>query len=134
MSILTKDYQAPEPYFTLRDGREIKMTFGLLNRLARISGNVETLGLIMVDSDLQQALLSQVFSTYDEKGRQIEVADIDSIEAPMDEILHILAWVLENLTYFFLRNLQNSAKIAQQYKAEEGEELSSKLSKAGSKV
>jgi len=110
------------------------MTFGLLNRLARISGNVETLGLIMVDSDLQQALLSQVFSTYDEKGRQIEAADIDSIEAPMDEILHILAWVLENLTYFFLRNLQNSAKIAQQYKPEEREELSSKLSKVGSKV
>jgi hypothetical protein len=116
---LTQTYTAPEPFFNLANGRELKMTFGMLNRLARIAGNVETLGMVMIDSDLQQALLSQLFATYDEKGKQLEVADIDNINCSMEELLQLLAWVLESLTYFFLKNLQNSAKIAQQYKPEE---------------
>jgi hypothetical protein len=119
MTALTQTYTPPEPYFTLANGKELKMTFGMLNRLARIAGNVETLGMVMIDSDLQQALLSQLFATYDEKGKQLEVADIDDINCSMEELLQLLAWVLENLTYFFLKNLQNSAKIAQQYKPEE---------------
>ena len=119
MTALTQTYTAPEPYFNLANGRELKMTFGMLNRLARIAGNVETLGMVMIDSDLQQALLSQLFATYDEKAKQLEVADIDDINCSMEELLQLLAWVLENLTYFFLKNLQNSAKIAQQYKPEE---------------
>lgn len=119
MTALTQTYTAPEPYFNLANGRELKMTFGMLNRLARIAGNVETLGMVMIDSDLQQALLSQLFATYDEKGKQTELADIDAIDCSMEELLALLAWVLESLTYFFLKNLQNSAKIAQQYKPEE---------------
>lgn len=119
MTALTQTYTPPEPYFNLANGRELKMTFGMLNRLARIAGNVETLGMVMIDSDLQQALLSQLFATYDEKGKQTELADIDDINCSMEELLALLAWVLESLTYFFLKNLQNSAKIAQQYKPEE---------------
>lgn len=119
MTALTQTYTPPEPYFNLANGRELKMTFGMLNRLARIAGNVETLGMVMIDSDLQQALLSQLFATYDEKGKQTELADIDAIDCSMEELLALLAWVLESLTYFFLKNLQNSAKIAQQYKPEE---------------
>ena len=44
MTVLTQEYKTPEPYFTLSSGRELKMTFGMLNRLARIAGNVETVG------------------------------------------------------------------------------------------
>ncbi len=116
MSALTQTYTPPEPYFNLTNGKELKMTFGMLNRLAKIAGNVETLGMVMIDSDLQQALLSQLFATYDENGKQLEVADIDNIDCSMEELLQLLAWVLESLTYFFLKNLQNSARIAQQYK------------------
>ena len=116
MSALTQTYTPPEPYFNLTNGKELKMTFGMLNRLAKIAGNVETLGMVMIDSDLQQALLSQLFATYDENGKQLEVADIDNINCSMEELLQLLAWVLESLTYFFLKNLQNSARIAQQYK------------------
>lgn len=130
MSALTQTYTPPEPYFNLANGRELKMTFGMLNRLAKIAGNVETLGMVMIDSDLQQALLSQLFATYDENGKQLEVADIDNINCSMEELLQLLAWVLESLTYFFLKNLQNSARIAQQYKPAD-QEQSLRLSNLG---
>ena len=43
----------PTPHFQLSDGKEIKMYFGLLNRLAKLIGGVTTVALVLTDINVQ---------------------------------------------------------------------------------
>lgn len=99
-----------EDFFTLSTGRDIKMTYGLLNRLGRIVGGAENVGLVFIDFDIQEVVLVNLLSVYDAKGKVLEKADIDAVELYPVEVNKLLAWAVEHLTNFFLQSLASTER------------------------
>ena len=121
---------APEPFFRLSNGTELKMTYGFLNRLAKLVGGVENIGLILVDMGVQEVILITALSTYDKKGQLVEQANVEEIELMPEEILSLLSWITGHITHFFLKNLLSGGTMAGQF--QKMVELSSKSSPNGS--
>lgn len=94
--------------------REIKMTYGLLQRLAsRFSdlGQVENLSL---DSNLQNDLINEVLAERDENGH-IKNPDKDySLDLPLSEGEKIMNWISEHIIDFFISRLQAQTEAAKQ--------------------
>ena len=105
----------PSPHFNLSNGQEIKLTYGLQNRLARLIQNVTTVSLILTDINVQEAVIVNIFNKYDKKGQVIEEANLEEIEFSPIEIQQLLVWVTEHLTNFFLLNLQSMTRIVGEY-------------------
>ena len=124
------DVKSPEPYFTTSSSQEIFMSYGLLNRIARIVGNVESVGLLLVDVNIQGVVLCIVLSTYDAKGKLVEEVDVESIMMPPDETVSLIVWVTEHLTSFFLKNLRMGETMINQFQAMAAQSLG--LSPSGS--
>lgn len=103
---MSSNEKEAEDFFTLSTGRDIKMTYGLLNRLGRIVGGAENVGLVFIDFDIQEVVLVNLLSIYDTKGKVLEKADIDAIELYPVEVNSLLAWAVEHLTNFFLHNME----------------------------
>lgn len=122
----------PSPHFNLSDGRELKMTYGLQNRLAKLIQNVSTVSLILTDVQVQEAVIANLFNKYDGKGQVIEEANFEEIMFNPVEIQHLLLWVTEHLTNFFLLNLQSMTRIAVEY--QKGVESSLEPLSSGTKV
>ena len=97
------DVKSPEPYFHTSAKQEIFMSYGLLNRIAKLVGKVESVGLLLVDTNIQAAVLCIVLSTYDAKGKLVEEVDAESIMLTPDEAVSLIVWVSEHLTRAFLK-------------------------------
>ena len=69
------------------DEHEIKMTFGLLNNLCRKVGDIEAAAVIALDTNLRDAILIELLSKRDSKGKILEPIDLDSLEADPDSII-----------------------------------------------
>ena len=102
---MTEPIKSPEPVFYLSTGQEIKMTYGLLNRVAKVVKHVENTGLLLVDMTMQEMALCTILSVYDAKGKLVEEATVEAIMTTPDETHSLLAWLTEHLTHFFLKNL-----------------------------
>ena len=50
----------PTPHFQLSDGKEIKMYFGLLNRLAKLIGGFNTVALVLTDINVQEEIIKNL--------------------------------------------------------------------------
>lgn len=107
--------KAPDPYFRLSNELELKMSYGFLNRIAKVVGNVENVGLILVDLNVQEAVLITALSEYDAKGKLVKQADPEEVMLLPEEILSLLAWITEHLTHFFLKNLLAGEKVVGQF-------------------
>lgn len=116
-------------FFHFEDGKEVKMSYGLLNRLAKLSGGLNTLGLILSDTNMQEEVIRNVLNKYDGKGKVIEEANLEELECDPIEIQRLLVWVAEHLTSFFLKNLQSMLEIVGQHQKELESNL--ELSQAG---
>lgn len=112
---MTEPIKSPEPMFYLSTGQEIKMTYGLLNRVAKVVKHVENVGLLLVDLTMQEMALCTVLSTYDAKGKLLEEVAIEGIMTTPEETHCLLAWVTEHLTHFFLKNLLSGEKVVGQF-------------------
>ncbi len=111
------DVKSPEPYFHTSAKQEIFMSYGLLNRIAKLVGKVESVGLLLVDTNIQAAVLCIVLSTYDAKGKLVEEVDAESIMLTPDEAVSLIVWVTEHLTSFFLKNLWKGETMINQFQA-----------------
>lgn len=111
----TNTVHVPEPYFTTSSGQEIFMSYGLLNRIARIINSVENVGLLLVDMNVQAISLCIALSTYDAKGKLVEEVDADSIMLAPDESIQLIAWLTEHLTSFFLKSLRTGEQTVAQF-------------------
>lgn len=108
----------PTQHFQLSDGKEIKMYFGLLNRLAKLIGGFNTVALVLTDINVQEEVIKNLFNKYDTKGKVIEEANFEEMEYDPMEIQRLLVWVTEHLTSFFLKNLQSMAQVVGQFQTE----------------
>jgi len=108
----------PNPFFNFSDGLEIKMTYGLQNRLAKLIQNVTNVSLILTDPQIQEAVIVNIFNKYDKKGQVVAEADLEEVMYDPIEIQNLLVWVTEHLTNFFLLNLQSMTRIVGVYQKE----------------
>lgn len=95
--------------FTL-DDRDIKMTFGLLDELTRIIGDVDGLAEMPINADVRKEVLIAVLVERDEKGKRGKTEpDIYNLEA--DTVTEILEWVGEHVADFFLSAMERTKKL-----------------------
>lgn len=87
------------------DPRDIKMTFGLLNELVRVIGDVEGIAEISFNNDLRDAVLNEVFSERDEQGRIKEPVNLFNLAVDPDDVVNLLEWVGAHVTDFLLKQM-----------------------------
>lgn len=91
--------------------REIKMSFGLLNNLCRKVGDIEAASIIALDTNLRDAVLIELLSTRDAKGKIIEPIDLDTLDVEPDAIIDLIDWAGSHVLDFFLKGLERTKKL-----------------------
>ncbi len=88
--------------------KKIFMSFGLLNQLSAIGGDLTTLPLLQSDPALRDALFALTLSSRNAEG-QITKAynpDAEEFSFSIDQGESLLAWVVAHLQDFFLKRLK----------------------------
>jgi hypothetical protein len=91
---------------------EVIMSFGLLNALARISGDINRIGIIDIVPDLADEVLFEVLSKRDAKGKKVD-PEASPPDLPASEANKVFNWAKEHLMDFFLQRLVNTAELMQ---------------------
>ena len=94
---------------------EIKMTFGLLNALVKIVGDVNRIGIIDIYPEMADEVLAEVLTPRTSTGKKADPT-FALPDLPASEAEKIFDWVKESLFDFFLRRLQNTAALMAQKK------------------
>lgn len=92
-------------------GKEVKMTFGLLNVLCRVVGEVDVAALMSLDGDVRERVLIETLSPRDKKGVITEEISIFEIGASTEEVVVLLDWVQEHVLGFFVQRGQKTAEV-----------------------
>jgi hypothetical protein len=90
---------------------EITMTFGLLNTLARITGDINRVGVIDIDPDLAEEVLDEVLVPRSASGKAARPVDYTTPDLPPEQAHLIFSWVKEHVMDFFLRRLKDTADL-----------------------
>lgn len=84
--------------------RDLFMSFGLLNELIRLIGEVERVSLAPVDHDLRNSLLKAVFAERSKAGRVTQEVDLDDLDIDPMDVPKVLAWVTHWVIDFFIQS------------------------------
>jgi hypothetical protein len=91
--------------------RELLMSYGLLNELAKIVGSPEVAPSISIDEGLRQEVLAACLAERKPSGKILKpVPDMDDLEISIDDIESILDWATEHVLSFFVRSLGKMVK------------------------
>jgi hypothetical protein len=82
---------------------EVKMTFGLLNEMCRLCGDLDGMAMLMLDNDLRVQALKTLLSKRDEKGKVVEEINIETLDISTDHVLFLLDWAAGHVSDFFIR-------------------------------
>lgn len=121
----TKNSKTAEPIvsdliaITKPDGskREIKMTFGLQNRVAQLVENPDQIGMMTIDPMLQHAVLLEVLAERDENGNLIREIDVDAYGLSVEENLRLIEWASDHVIGFFLRSMEAARRLQERHQA-----------------
>lgn len=83
--------------------KTVKMTFGLLNEMCRICGEIDGAAMLTLDNDLRIAGLNTLLSDRDEKGKIKVELDTHNLDIRPDEVIELLDWAGGHVTDFFLK-------------------------------
>ena len=89
---------------------EVTMTFGLLNELVKLTGDINRIGIIDIEPDLAESVLDCVLAERDARGKRKD-ATAGHPDLPREEAAQIFDWVKEHLLGFFLQRLKNTADL-----------------------
>lgn len=104
--------------FTIKiDGKErdIKMSFGLLNTICKLVGDLDGATQLMIDQTLQQAVLVELLSDRDAKGKITGEVSLDEIDVDPSDVLDLLAWAGNHTLDFFLKGLERAKGLQDQH-------------------
>jgi len=90
---------------------DIKMTFGLLNNLCRKVGDIEAAAVIALDTNLRDAILVELLSDRNDKGKIVNPIDLDSLQVEPDAIIDLIDWAGTHVLDFFLKGLERTKKL-----------------------
>lgn len=100
--------------FTIKvDGKErdITMTFGLLNNLCRMVGDIDSAATIVVDPVLRESILVQLLSDRDQRGKITQDIELDSLNVDPDQIISLIDWAGGHVFDFFLKGLERTKQL-----------------------
>ena len=92
-------------------GRDIKMTFGLLNELARIVGNAAQVTRVAVDQDLRDDFLECLLVERTPSGKRVGVADVEDLGLAPGQVLKLIEWSSMHVMDFLLEALAVSTRV-----------------------
>lgn len=101
--------QKPAPTLTITvDGeeREIKMTYGLQDKLISLVRDTNEIGNIFVDPEVRNNILAEMLATRGRGGKIEGVRkDAEDYEISLEDIDALLSWATDVVTDFFIRAL-----------------------------
>lgn len=106
------------PYFSLKPERNLKpiqMSYGRLNQLAQLVPDPTRIAEVYVDIELQQALISTVLGDYNPETQTFQPANVHAIQIDLEEATNLLAWIVEHLLDFFVRQLERAKGLEAKY-------------------
>lgn len=113
------------------NSKELFMSFGLLNELCRLYGDVHAATQVTLNPDLRDVTMISLFSERDEnglipEGKEVRLA---KLEISLDDAERVLNWAADHAIYFFLTALKRAVEAQKQNAA-----LKDLLQVAGVKV
>jgi hypothetical protein len=91
--------------------RELFMSYGLLNTLAKMVGSPEVAPQITLDEYLRADVLKACLAERKPTGKVIkDIEDMDDLDVSVEDIEKILDWATENVLSFFVRSLAKMVK------------------------
>lgn len=90
---------------------EVFMSFALLNRLAFLVGNPDDVHTIMLNPEMREAVLREMISKRDKKGKITQVVEIDSVEVSLEDVQTILDFAASHVMDFTVGALQRSTAL-----------------------
>jgi hypothetical protein len=107
--------------FTLTKGditKEVFMSYGLLDRLCRVAGDLEGGALMAIDNDVRAQMLIELLSERDEKG-EILNGGVSPFQIPftIPQLADLLSWAQEHVFDFFVKAAQTTRQKVDLHKA-----------------
>ncbi len=99
------------------DKKSLRMPFARLNRILVILESAENLPKLAYDTNVQEAVLCEVFTerAEDRKTITFRPESLDEIEIDTDTTLKIFDWVGSHVNDFFIRQVENQVSQAEKY-------------------
>jgi len=100
--------------FTLSDGRQIFMSYGMLNALSQRVGGPDQISLVYLDMELQMDLLCTLMGTYDKDAKKFTPAST-ATDISLSDAERMTHWLVEHLIDFFVRTLTQAKAMEEKY-------------------
>ncbi|BCJ91779.1 hypothetical protein IZ6_25140 [Terrihabitans soli] len=107
-----------EPKFSIKvnsKDREILMSYGLLNALTSLCQDPTEASMIQLDPELRNKVLAATLAERKPSGKVTKEFDAEDIDAELEKIEDLLAWVQDHLIAFFLRSTQRTLANQKKY-------------------
>lgn len=88
--------------------KEIKMSFGLLNELAKKVGDIDAVPMLNIDPDLREGILTSVLSERDGRGNITEPVNLFQLDMDPEDAILLVEWVGAHILDFFLKSLEKT--------------------------
>lgn len=112
--------------------REVKMTYGLLDRLCRIVGDIDNAVQMTVLPGLREAALRAMLAKRDARGKVVEEVDPVEVEASRRDLLALAAWARGHVLDFFVEESKGVAGLLKEYAGDLEELAAAASSRTGS--
>lgn len=96
------------------NNREIKMSYGLLQKLASRFNDLGQVENLSLDSNLQNDLINEVLAERDDHGLPKDPGKDYSLELSISEGEKLMNWISEHIIDFFISRLQAQTEAAKQ--------------------
>lgn len=96
--------------------KEIFMSFGLMNAITRIIGDVDNVTSLVTDHDARDKILTELLADRSKAGKIIEKFEIDDLPLDYEEVIKLITWSQEHMVDFFMKSLTGVKKIVEDNK------------------
>lgn len=97
------------------EARELFMSFALLNRLTYLVGRMEDLHTVMLNPEMRDAVLLEMYAERTPAGKLQKTYPLDECEVSIPDTMSVLDFVSEHLLDFFMGALKKSQALQQKY-------------------
>ena len=92
------------------------MSFGLMNAITRIIGDVDNVTSLVTDHDARDKILTELLADRSKTGKIIEKFEIDDLPLDYEEVIKLITWSQEHMVDFFMKSLTGVKKIVEDNK------------------
>lgn len=114
------------------EDREVKMTYGLLDRLCRIVGDIDNAVQLTIVPGLREEALRELLAKRDARGKAVEVLEPNEVQASRKDLLALAAWARGHVLDFFVEESKGVAGLLKEYATDLEELAAAASSRTGS--